>query len=162
MRDKMETLFSQTPRVIHVLGYIVLSLFGSAVAAAENASSATQYIVARQEGDPHFVTSITRLGDCRLPGPALTASQIRVPWQLYPNESAQRHEEGTVKMKLTLDPDSCVSKATIIQSSGFWRLDEVSLKFAMTLKIAPNATILDDGHPTIIFPIAWGASQKHR
>jgi TonB family protein len=114
----------------------------------------------RTESDPHFIISIARLGACKLPGPPLSANQIRIPWQIYPPESLQRHEEGTVKMKLTLDPDSCVIKAMILQSSGFWRLDEVSLKFVMTLKIAPKATILEDGQPTIIIPIAWGASQR--
>jgi TonB family protein len=137
----------------------ILTVIGSAVMGA-SVDNNSQYVVTRQEGDPHFILSMVRSGPCKLPGPPLNASQVRVPWQLYPSESVQRREEGTVKMKLTLDPDSCVSKATILQSSGFWRLDEVSLKFVMTLKIAPKVTILEEGRPTIIFPIAWGASQR--
>jgi outer membrane biosynthesis protein TonB len=141
--------------------WIVALLIGAAVPAAALDDDA-QYVAARRGSDPHFITSILRLGACKLPGAPLTASQIRIPWQLYPPESMRLHEEGTVKMKLVLDSDSCVSRATIIQSSGFWRLDAVSIKFVMTLKIAPKATILDDGEQTIIFPIAWGASQRHK
>jgi TonB family protein len=149
----------KTLLVNRTLSFIAWCVYGSAVLGASS-DKESQFLVTRQESDPHFITSIVRSGPCKLPGPPLTASQIRIPWQLYPSESAQHHEEGTVKMKLTLDPDSCVSKATILQSSGFWRLDEISLEFVMTLKIAPKATILDDGQPTIIFPIAWGASQR--
>jgi TonB family protein len=149
----------KTPLLNRTLSCIAWCVCGSAVLGASS-DNESQFLVTRQESDPHFIISIVRSGPCKLPGPPLTASQIRIPWQLYPPESAQRHEEGTVRMKLTLDPDSCVSKAKILESSGFWRLDEISLEFVMTLKIAPKATILDDGQPTIVFPIAWGASQK--
>jgi TonB family protein len=159
MRNKRRFGDHKALMVIRALSVIACGVFGSAVLGASSGNE-SQYLVTRQESDPHFIISILRSGPCRLPGPPLTASQIRIPWQLYPPESAQRHEEGTVKMKLTLDADSCVCKATILQSSGFWRLDEISLKFVMTLKIAPKKTILDDGQPTIIFPIAWGASQR--
>jgi TonB family protein len=161
MRNKMQFGDHNTPIVNRALGCIAWCTFGSAVMGASS-DSESQYLVTRQEGDPHFIISIVRSGPCKLPGPPLTANQIRIPWQLYPPESAQRHEEGTVKMKLTLDPESCVSRATILQSSGFWRLDEISLKFVMTLKIAPKATVLENGQPTIIFPIAWGASQRRQ
>lgn len=160
MRNKMQFGHHKTLIVNRALGCIAWCAFGSAVMGAGSDNESQQILVTRQETNPRFIISIVRLGPCKLPGPPLTMSQIRIPWQLYPPESMQRHEEGTVKMKLTLDPDSCVSRATILQSSGFWRLDEISLKFVMKLKIAPKATILDDGQPTIIFPIGWGASQR--
>jgi TonB family protein len=112
--------------------------------------------VTRQDSDPHFILSVMRSGTCKLRGNPHTVKNIRIPWELYPPESVRLREEGTVKIKLTLDSDLCVRRATILQSSGFWRLDEISLKFVMTLKIAP----LDDGEPTIIF--AWGESQRHQ
>ncbi len=77
--------------------------------------------------------------------------------------SAAQHEEGTIKMLLIFDHDWCVRKASVIQSSGYWRLDDVSLKFAMTLKFQPPVIKqYVDGEPSIIFPIEWGASQRGR
>src|SRR6266403_608541 len=122
MRNKMQFGDHKTLIVNRGLGCIAWCAFGCAVMGASS-DNESQYLVTRQESDPHFIISIVRSGPRKLPGPPLTASQIRIPWQLYPPESAQRHEEGTVKMKLTLDPDSCVSRAVILQSSGFWRLD---------------------------------------
>jgi TonB family protein len=89
---------------------------------------------------------------------------LRTPWQLYPKESMDKHEEGTVTMKLKLDPDWCVRKATIVQSSGYWRLDGVSLSYLMTVKFNPKPELIKqkDGGPTITIRLGWGESQgKH-
>jgi hypothetical protein len=72
-------------------------------------------------------------------------------------------EEGRVKMQLIFDPDWCVRKASIIQSSGHSSLDSVSLKWAMTLKWSPKKTLFtDDGQPTVTIPIVWGHSHDKR
>lgn len=39
-------------------------------------------------------------------------------------------------MQLVIDSDSCVRKATILQSSGYYRLDKASLEFAMSLRLS--------------------------
>ena len=130
----------------------------TAVAAPE---TETKYLATHQEVDPRFITSIERIGPCKLLGPPLTGS-IRVPWQLYPKESVEKHEEGTAKIQLVFDSDWCVRKATIIQSTKYWRLDSVSLRFAMTIKFMPKVTQFIDGEPTVSIPIAWGASQGKR
>jgi TonB family protein len=124
--------------------------------------SEPNYLVAHQEADSRFITSIERTGPCTLPGPPLT-KLIRVPSELYPRESVEKHEEGTVTIQLIFDPDWCVRKATITQSSGYWRLDSVSLRFAMTIKFTPKKTLFTaDGEPTVSIPMAWGASQNRR
>jgi outer membrane biosynthesis protein TonB len=86
-----------------------------------------------------------------------------VAYQLYPVQSVAGHEEGTVRMLVIFDRDWCVRKASVVASSGYWRLDEVSLKFAMTIKFKPSIIkqYVND-EPAIEFPIAWGASQRRR
>jgi hypothetical protein len=121
------------------------------------------YLVVRQEADPRFIASIERTAPCTLRGRPLETTQLRVPYQLYPRESADKHEEGTVKMQLIFDRAWCVRKATIVQSTEFWRLDDVSLKWAMTIKWSPKKTLFtSDGEPTVTFPIGWGASRGRR
>ena len=131
----------------------------AAATAPSSASPAgeTKYMLLHKEGDPRFITSIQRLGRCEVPGDA--HSGMRIPWQLYPNESKQRGEEGKVIMELKFSSDGCVRRATVVQSSGFWRLDEVSLKFTMAMKqIITKETPWVRGEPTIILPIAWRLS----
>jgi TonB family protein len=118
-----------------------------------------QFRIARQEADPRFITSIERVGPCKVTAQPQTG--IRVPWQLYPQESMDRHEEGTVIMELKLDSESCVRRAAIVQSTGFWRLDGVSLSYMMTVKYMPKPETIrqKDGEPTVTVKLGWGASQ---
>jgi hypothetical protein len=121
----------------------------------------TNYLVVHKEGDPRFFTSIERKGPCTILGPPLSTEQLRVPFQLYPKESWEKHEEGSVKIQLIFDSDWCIRKATIIESTKFWRLDDVSLKWAMTIKWTPKKTLTTpEGEPTVDFPIRWGPSQR--
>ena len=123
----------------------------------------TKYLVVHQEADPRFITSIERIGPCRLPGPPLDTAHPGVPYQIYPRESVKEHEEGRVIMQLIFGSDWCVRKATIIESTKFWRLDYVSLQWAMTLKWSPKNTLFtSDGEPTVTIPICWGACQGSR
>jgi hypothetical protein len=67
-------------------------------------------------------------------------------------------------MELIFDSDWCVRKATIVQSTGHWRLDNVSLSYMMTVRYMPKAQGIKekDGEPTIVVKLGWGASQgKH-
>jgi len=118
-----------------------------------------QFLVTRQEAESRFINSIERVGPCKVTTPIETG--IRVPWQLYPKASVDKHEEGTVIMELKLDPEWCVRKATIVQSTGFWRLDGVSLSYVMTVKYMPKPEIIkqEDGEPTVTVKLGWGASQ---
>jgi TonB family protein len=119
----------------------------------------TQYLLAHQEADPRFLASIERVGPCKVSTPPV--SGIRVPWQIYPKESVANHEEGSVIMELVLDPDWCVRKATIVQSTKYWRLDKVSLEYVMKLKYQPDPKVIKvkDGNPTVVVKLGWGASQ---
>jgi hypothetical protein len=64
-------------------------------------------------------------------------------------------------MELVFDADWCIRKASIVQSTGHWRLDEVSLEYMMTVKYQPRPERLKlkDGEPTIVVQLGWGASQ---
>jgi hypothetical protein len=64
-------------------------------------------------------------------------------------------------LQLIFDPDWCVRKATVIKSSGYWRLDQVSLDYVMTFKWIPTKPVIIDGEPTVEIPIA-GAPAKPR
>jgi len=127
--------------------------------AGAGTASEKPFLLTHKEGDSKFLTSIERFGPCTISTPAVT--HVRVPWQLYPQKSVQNHEEGTVRMELIFDGDWCVRKATIVQSTGHWRLDEVSLSYMMTVKYMPNpeGIIVKDGESTLIVKIGWGASQ---
>ncbi len=46
-----------------------------------------------------------------------------------------------MRMQLIFDPNWCIRKATIIESTKSWRLDSVSLRWAMTIKWAPKKTL---------------------
>lgn len=96
----------------------------------------TQYLLAHQESDSRFLTSIERVGPCTISTPPVPS--IRVLWQIYPAESVAKHEEGTVIMELVLDSDGCVRKATILQSTKYWRLDKVSLQFVIRCSTRRN------------------------
>ena len=85
---------------------------------------------------------------------------MRIPWQIYPQESVRLHEEGTVTMQLIFDADWGVRKATVLQSSGYYRLNYVSLQFVMTTKYSFKVTQLIDGEPTITIPIAWAQASE--
>jgi TonB family protein len=156
--------------VLLTLAFVLVSISGASVQSGGGQESTvvtapvseTSYLVAHQAADSRFITSIERTGPCKLLGPPLT-TVIRVPWEIYPRESVEKHEEGTARVQLIFDPDWCVRKATITQSSGYWRLDNVSLRFAMTIKFTPKKTFFTaDGEPTITIPVAWGASQRKR
>ena len=116
-------------RLLSALSLVVVShLCGATLdvaSAADAPASDKQFLIVRQEADPRFITSIERAGPCKVTAPPQAA--MRVPWLLYPKASVDKHEEGTVIMELKLDPEWCVRKATIVQSTGFWRLDGVSL-----------------------------------
>jgi TonB family protein len=143
------------------LAFLVLWISSTSVFAADNDD--VRFLVMHQVADPRFIDAIERVGDCKIPGDPLPVSKLHVPYQLYPAESVTLHEEGTIMMLFIFDRDWCVRKASIVQSSGYWRLDAVSLKFAMTLKFKPLVIKqYVDGEPAIQFPISWGASQRKR
>jgi outer membrane biosynthesis protein TonB len=124
----------------------------------------TKYALKHLETDPRFIVSIERVGRCKLPGSPISTTQLRIGSELYPEESVKNHEEGTAKMQLIFDANWCVRKAIIIESSKYWRLDDQSLKWAMTIKWQPSKTkFTPDGQPTVTLPVPWGASQgRHK
>jgi hypothetical protein len=49
-----------------------------------------------------------------------------------------------------------VRKATIVQSTGYWRLDNVTLAYVMTVKYMPKLEVIKqkDGEPTVVIRLA--------
>lgn len=72
-----------------------------------------------------------------------------------------KHEEGTLTVEVTLDSDWCVRKASIVKSSGYWRLDRVSLSYMITVKYQPKpeSIKIKNGEPTTVVKIGWCGSQ---
>ena len=133
---------------------------GSAPKAAPVSDTTTTYSAGHLASDPRFITYLERNGPCTVPGPPRDNAGLIVPYQIYPAESLRRHEEGTV-VEFIFDPGWCVRKATIIKSSKYWRLDYVSLKWAMNQRWTPKKTLLtSEGEPTVTIPIGWGESQS--
>jgi hypothetical protein len=98
------------------LAFIALWISGAGVLAADKDDA--HYLVVHQEADSRFISTIERVGDCKIRGAPLPASRIR--------------------MLLIFDGEWCVRKAFVVQSSGYWRLDEVLLNLAMTMKFKPS------------------------
>jgi TonB family protein len=142
--------------LVRLAGVAIGSSFLLAAASADD----KQFLVTHSQADSRFLTSIERVGKCKVTTPPETKG-IRFPWQLYPKESVDRHEEGTVTVELVLDAEWCVRKAMIVQSSGFWRLDNVTLVYVMTIKYMPRLETIKqkDGEPTVVIRLGWGASQ---
>ena len=103
-----------------------------------------------QEQDSRFLTSIERVGSCKIKSDPVPV--MRFAEQLYPKESIARHEEGTVRMEFIFDTNWCIRKATIVKSTGYWRLDRASLSYVMTVRYKPKPEYLKikDGEPTIV------------
>lgn len=140
------------------LSFMTLGLCPSVTTPSSPEPDDTLYHAEEWKDDPRFMVSITRLTACKITGAPATV--LRVPWEIYPQESMRRHEQGRVVMQLIFDPQWCVRKATIVQSSGFYRLDNVSLEFAMHVKYSFNVVKRVDDAPTITIPIVWGG--KHQ
>jgi outer membrane biosynthesis protein TonB len=112
-------------------------------------------VVNHREADPRFLTSIERVGRCKISSDPV--SEVRVPSQIYPQESVDKGEVGAVQIDLTFDSDWCVRKATIVKSTGYWRLDQASLGFLMTVRYKPDseAIKIKDGESTMDVKVEW-------
>jgi hypothetical protein len=128
-------------------------------AAHTKPARAATYLVTPDAADKRFFYSIERLDRCDLKQQAMPHKTLTVPWEIYPAESVGR-EEGTVVVLLKFDADHCVRKASVIHTSKFWRLDNVTLKWAMLQKFIPEWPVTVDGEPAILMKIAWGESQE--
>ena len=69
--------------------------------------------------------------------------QIELVW-IYPSEAAQRGLQGAVQLEMTIEKDGRVSKARVVESSGYETLDNNMLK---TIKMAS---------PFAPLPKGWG------
>jgi TonB family protein len=139
-------------RPLALLGMILI-FFGTRAPASEK-----DYLMTYQEADPRFLSSIERVAPCKIRSDPVP--MLRFAEQLYPRESIARHEEGTVQMEFIFDSDWCIRKATIVKSTGYWRLDQVSLSYVMTVRYKPSKGLkMKDGEPTVVVQLGWGASQ---
>ena len=67
---------------------------------------------------------------------------------LYPAMSKRMREQGTVHMKVHVDLTGEASKPTLIQSSGFQRLDLAAMDMVKCIKFEPGKV---DGLPTAMW-----------
>ena len=115
----------------------------------------TRYMETLRPDDTKFVTSITRITRCQI-AEAHNPRELALP---YPVEAQKHKEQGKALLQLIIDSDLCVRKATILLSSGYYRLDKSGLDFAMNLKfptsMLTNFKTLDDGQLTFQMPLVW-------
>jgi len=76
---------------------------------------------------------------------ASQASFAKRPSLIYPVESRQAREEGTVLLRITVDSRGRPTNVTVIKSSGFSRLDRAAIEGAWRCRIrnAKAGTTLD-------------------
>jgi TonB family protein len=55
----------------------------------------------------------------------------------YPNESFKNAEQGTVVLDVLVTSEGSVGNVSVIESSGFWRLDEAAIKALWNWKFNP-------------------------
>lgn len=123
---------------------------GSGAAIAEK-----QFLLVHKKSDPRFLTSIERAGPCTISSDPV--SEVRVPSEIYPQESVDKGETGVARMELVFDAGWCVRRATIIKSTGYWRLDQASLSYLMTVRYKPDpeAIKIKDGESTLAVTLEW-------
>ena len=138
--------------------FLLLALI--AIGSSMSSTASAKYLRVHQEADSRFLTSIERVGPCKVSTPPEPG--IRVPSEIYPKMSVYQKEEGTIVLELILDSDWCVRKATVVQSTGYFRLDNVTLEYVMKVKYKPKPESIKqkDGEPTIVIKLGWGASQE--
>jgi hypothetical protein len=141
----------------------VLPAAFAVVSASAAIQSDDQVVVSHNPADPRFITSIERVGQChKTTSPSIGG--LRIPWQIYPKQSVDEHEEGSVIVELAFDAGWCIRKATIVESTGFWRLDNVTLVYLMKVRFTPKLVSIKqkDGEPTLVIRLGWGASRGQR
>lgn len=72
----------------------------------------------------------------------------------YPVESARRGEQGSTKIRFTVNQDGAVIDANVVSSSGFAALDEEALRVLLSCRLMPAP--LKDGqsqleYTTVVF-----------
>jgi outer membrane biosynthesis protein TonB len=133
-----------------ILFCVVSAFVVAAPLAAEKA-----FLITHREADPRFLTSIERVGPCKISSDPV--SEVRVPSEIYPKESADIGEVGPVQLELAFDNNWCVRKATIAKSTGYRRLDQASLSFLMTVRYKPDSDAIKtkDGESTMIVKLEY-------
>ena len=77
----------------------------------------------------------------------LSSRMIEATPPVYPIESRRLHEQGTVKLVVTLNVDGRVAEAEIASTSGFYRLDRAALGAVRRWRWAPT---LQNGMPIMV------------
>ena len=82
----------------------------------------------------------------------------------YPAESVHLREEGLVAFRLLLDTAGRVAGCTILQSSGFERLDTATCRIATDrMRFAPALDRLGQPtHGTFDFRVTWKLGPNHK
>lgn len=134
---------------------LVAAFIGGYLAIPAGHAAEKQYLMTRNQADQRFLSSIERMGPCKISSDPV--SEVRVPSEIYPKESADIGEVGAVQIELTFDSDWCVRKATIVKSAGYWRLDQDSLSFLMTVRYKPDpeGIKIKEGESTMVVKLEW-------
>lgn len=72
--------------------------------------------------------------------------------QSYPHQAEARHEQGTTKVRLSLDASGAISKVEIVASSGSDILDKETEKMFKRIGSLPAPPA---GITALVVPVAW-------
>ncbi len=94
-----------------------------------------------------------RFGDFGTVNAAQVVPNSAQPPQKYPTLAARRHEEGTVKLALTIAPDGKLKHAAVLKSSGSTALDAGAILAVYDWRFiaAQNRGLAVEGHTEISF-----------
>ena len=80
---------------------------------------------------------------------------LKIGEDYYPDASKRNNEEGTCRVQIHVSAQGTITDATIVQTSGFPRLDEACLKGVKGQRMLPAT---EDGKPVetvAVLPITW-------
>jgi hypothetical protein len=97
-------LFSMNKQFAVLALWLAGMLAAATACASDDPAADKQFLVAHNAADPRFLTWIERVGACRITTRPET-NVIHFSELLYPRESVEKHEEGTVTVELILDAD---------------------------------------------------------
>jgi protein TonB len=86
---------------------------------------------------------------------------VRMPTTVYPGESKRRREEGTVLLRVLVDPAGRPAQILIERSSGFDRLDKAAQDAVLKALFRPHEVNGVAQAAQVLIPVEFGLKKRH-